>query len=497
MLKEARVLLPARAVPRVEHRNELIQRVIRHLAHAGDLGILRAQAEDELLRALVHVAVGAVHMAAHDVEEIGVDPEALDHVRDPALDPRSPRVFAHVHVGEPAVLVTVVVPIDPVEVVEVAVDLVGGAALDLVPHRLLAVRGVRAEHRHHPEAQFLRLGDETPKARFPAHARGDFVVRIIPVVAAIPRREEGEDAVGGHPGGDPAEDLELLRVVVEDEAGVVHPVQGRDHGEVTHPGRRVGPGLPGRDAECPFDLRHVRLHRGFQGRGVAEAPARDHDAFVFLPRAVLVDGFHAVGLLAGLEVVALRSHPIVVGREIEEVVLGRLHDGDGCGHADRGLCAVEIARAERVAREDIAVLGIVERAASHGDRASGHVANDGGDALDGTIHLGHDVPLDGGPGLHELRGELARRLLLAARPDEAVRFEGERVRVARRLHPRTVEAVGVLFREDEEAETVIPEGHRGLGKVEAELHERAPPRRDEDLARGEEPGDFPHRPRHR
>src|SRR6185312_13616180 len=107
----------------LKHWDEAVQGVIRHLADARDLWMLRAQALDQSPRSLVHVAIGAVDVTAHDVEKIRVDAVPRYHVGDPAFQMLAPCVGAEVHVREPSVTVTVVVPVDPVQVVDVAVDL--------------------------------------------------------------------------------------------------------------------------------------------------------------------------------------------------------------------------------------------------------------------------------------------------------------------------------------------------------------------------------------
>src|SRR2546430_9166728 len=62
------------------------------------------------------------------------------------------------------------------------------------------------------------------------------------------------------------------------------------------------------------------------------------------------------------------------------------------------------------------------------------------------------------------RDERARRFLLSAGPDETVGGQLQRVAVPFGDHLRPVERVGVLFGEDQKAETVIPKDDSWLGE---------------------------------
>src|SRR5262245_18527223 len=86
MLKEPRVLLPARPATGVIDRNKCVQRVIGHLAHAKNTRMLRAQIHDQLARAFMHVAVNVIDVAADDIEKVGIDTETLNDVRDTRLE---------------------------------------------------------------------------------------------------------------------------------------------------------------------------------------------------------------------------------------------------------------------------------------------------------------------------------------------------------------------------------------------------------------------------
>jgi len=114
MLIEARVLPPERAAASLVHRDEAVQGVVRHLANSGHLRVSRSKIPDEALRARMHVAGGAVDVAADNVEEIRVDPESLDRLGDTAIQVISPSVGAEVHVCQPAILMAIVVPVHPV-----------------------------------------------------------------------------------------------------------------------------------------------------------------------------------------------------------------------------------------------------------------------------------------------------------------------------------------------------------------------------------------------
>src|SRR2546421_520980 len=108
MLKEARIFLPARPAPGVIHRNEFMQRVVRHLA----------------------------------------------------------------------------------------VDLLRGGCGYLWPDRLATIRGVGAKHRHHLKTQLLSFLNQLSKACFATHPFGHAIVRIIPVIASVPRRKKYQHTFG-------------------------------------------------------------------------------------------------------------------------------------------------------------------------------------------------------------------------------------------------------------------------------------------------------------
>src|SRR5665213_1041500 len=115
MLIRVTVLRPQRPEPNLKHRDKSVQRIVRHLTNTRDLRILRAQVFDESSRPLVHVTVGAVHMATNNVQKIRVDVVPGYHVGDPSLEVLTPRICAEVHVCKPAITMTIVVPIDPIE----------------------------------------------------------------------------------------------------------------------------------------------------------------------------------------------------------------------------------------------------------------------------------------------------------------------------------------------------------------------------------------------
>src|SRR5690242_15617026 len=110
MLEESRVLAPQWSTTSLIHGNEAVKGVVGHLADARDARIPCAKIIDETFRALVHVAGGTVDMTADDVEEICVHSVAIDELGDATFEVCPPRVAAEVHVREPAVLMTVVVP---------------------------------------------------------------------------------------------------------------------------------------------------------------------------------------------------------------------------------------------------------------------------------------------------------------------------------------------------------------------------------------------------
>ena len=264
-------------------------------------------------------------------------------------------------------------------------------------------------------------------------------------------------------------------------------MKGRHEREVALPGLDVGPCLPRLEIEGLFNVLHVGLHRGLERRRAAEAPARDADPLVLAPGVVFVDGLDPIGLLAGLEVVALGPNLVVERRDVEEVLVAGLEHGDRRRHALRW--PIEVPAAESVGGERIVVargigVGRLGRCgAAESDIPARHVADDRGHRLDGPVHLDDDVPLDRRARLLKGCHQLASSLFLTTRPDESVGSELQGVAVPLRDHFRAVERVGVLLGKDEKAEAVVAEDDPGLREIEAELLVRTAARWDEDVAR--------------
>ena len=145
---------------------------------------------------------------------------------------------------------------------------------------------------------------------------------------------------------------------------------------------------------------------------------------------------------------------------------------------------MQVARAERIARKEVAILGVDELTAADGDPATRHITNYCCYGFDWPVHLDRDVPFDGCVAPTESRPELPWSALLSTRPDEFVAGHLQRVARAGRAHARAIEAIGVLVREHEKAEAVIAEDDGRLREIEAELHPRAATRWREHVARG-------------
>src|SRR2546426_10748827 len=90
VLKEARILLPALTTSRLIHGNESVQRVVRHLSDTKHVRILGAEIHHQAARPFVHVAVSVVHVPTNDVQEVSINPEPQDDVRDAPPKPVSP-----------------------------------------------------------------------------------------------------------------------------------------------------------------------------------------------------------------------------------------------------------------------------------------------------------------------------------------------------------------------------------------------------------------------
>ncbi len=83
-----------------------------------------------------------------------------------------------------------------------------------------------------------------------------------------------------------------------------------------------------------------------------------------------------------------------------------------------------------------------------------------------------------------MRDEPSRRALLSARPDQLRARDVESAVDNRRPHVVRRQTVDVLVREDAEADFVAVEDDRRLREIEAEFHEAAAARRNEDVAGG-------------
>src|SRR5690242_6748973 len=121
----------------------------------------------------MHVPRRAVDMPADDVQKVRVDPKALYYFRYTPLEMIPPRVGAKIHIRQPTILMAVVVPVHPVEIIQITVELVRAGAGDRRPDGLPSVRCVRTEHWHHPEAEPLGFGDQAPKPGLASHPSGD------------------------------------------------------------------------------------------------------------------------------------------------------------------------------------------------------------------------------------------------------------------------------------------------------------------------------------
>ena len=305
---------------RVIEREKREKGVVVHLSHGDDLRMASPQILDEEPGSLVHVGHGVVDRAPHDVEEVGVGPVAFDRVRDPLRQIAPPGFHSEVHVREPAVLMAIVVPVDPVEIRPVAVDLRRERVGEALEDRLPPVRGVGAEHGHHAKPEVVSSPDETGKARLPAHARGRPIERVVPVIPPVPGGEEHQHPAPGNPRRDPFQNLEHSRVVVEDVAGEMHAVEREDESDPSEPVGSVTAALPAGNLVGGLDVLEVRPRRGLEARGPSDAPTRDPDLALLSPALHFMDRFDPVGDLAGLEVEALGADAVVERGEEEMIV---------------------------------------------------------------------------------------------------------------------------------------------------------------------------------
>ena len=139
---------------------------------------------------------------------------------------------------------------------------------------------------------------------------------------------------------------------------------------------------------------------------------------------------------------------------------------------------MEIAARERIAEQHLVVARIEKRRPGGRQPSARDAAQDHRHGFDGPLHLDVGFAFDGVASSCQTRGHAPRRALLSTGPRELVTTDLEAV--VRRAHRQMIrrEAVGVLLREDPEAELEPFEGDRWLGAIEAELHEAAAARRD-------------------
>ena len=126
--------------------------------------------------------------------------------------------------------------------------------------RMPPVGGVHPEHRHEAEAEPLPLARPAaagPPRRPSARRRG----RAGSSSSSGRPRRAGRRAPAppGMRAGDPAQDLQHPREVVEDVPRVVHPVERQHQRDVAQPGGHVGARLPGGEPVGPLQVRVVRL----------------------------------------------------------------------------------------------------------------------------------------------------------------------------------------------------------------------------------------------
>src|SRR5256885_14400649 len=138
----------------------------------------------------------------------------------------------------------------------------------------------------------------------------------------------------------------------------------------------------------------VRLHRLVERRGPAEAPRGDAERGLVLPAFGLVHRLEAIGWLSRLEKETLGPDAIVERRDKDAISLGTPHDHERRCEPPRGVGAEQIAAAERIAEQHLAVPRIEWLVPRRRDLPARKPADHAGDGLDRLIPLRRHVPLD-------------------------------------------------------------------------------------------------------
>src|SRR5205814_1706880 len=159
---------------------------------------------------------------------------------------------------------------------------------------------------------------------------------------------------------------------------------------------------------------------------------------------------------------ALGAHVVVERGERDKLPLAALDHDERRADAVGSVAAEQVAAAERIAEQHLVVPVVSRLGAAARQLAARHAPNHGRHRLDALCQLRRHVPLDELAALAELRAHATWRRLLAPGPHQpdAVHIDPRVAAVGG--HATRVEPIGILAREQEEAEPVTLELDRRL-----------------------------------
>ena len=281
------------------------------------------------------------------------------------------------------------------------------------------------------------------------------VVAVLPVIAALPSRQECQHAAAVDARGDEIECGGHLVVGVEGVAAPVHAVQGDDERHVSRPCGHIGARVPRLDAERGGDMRVVAAHDRLGIAGAADAPRRRARLAGHLVRGVFVDeldGDAAVPLHDGE---ALGAHMVIERLEVQVLAAAEIEEDEG------GVGGRRVMHGRATTRHGLTRPSMSQQV------TGGQAAHDELRAADALRHRCGDGRLDAVVRSRDGEHGLAGRGALTSGPGELIGADGRRGAVAHDVHRRN--AVRVFERDHLERQPPAVDLERRVVEVEAEL----------------------------
>ena len=332
----------------------------------------------------------------------------------------------------------------------------GARARPTFRNREMHIRTVGAKHRHQGDAEVAGAIGEATEALGAPKGRLRAVVAVLPIVAAFPAGQEGEDPTAFDALGRPADGAQHVVVGVEDAAGPVHAVDGQDERDLASPGRDIHTLLPGDQPMRALEVAHVIGDHGFRGGRAPNAPGWSLNGGGHPVRGLFVDHLDAEAVRSGRTPETLEADLGVECVKVGVVIAGAEED-------ERRVEEERVPEGTPDFSERL-LLPVV------GDQVTERQAVN--DQLEATDALGMLRPrrdLDAVGGADRADPGAAGVGSLAATAGEAVGLDVPGAVCLGAGGRRRVDSVGVLERDDLEGDLPAAEIEERVGEVEAEL----------------------------